>query len=354
MSVLVSGDVRVLIEENGGVIVRVPSETTIIPVKSGSVTVNVESHEKTILNRNLWEQWTQQLPTIFQSAVDAIGLSGRAYSDSLANALTAQMGIMETGIHNSLDISLSSVAQQMMQIVNAHDSLAGVVETKITQADADSAIAIAIDMVAAQVGDNVALNYTSKTAFSDAMMAKSSEIAMAKSEVLESTATYYVEKTTYAIDKIATTTEINTAKSDVLGNVALNYVEKTTYATDQSAMAAQISGVSASVVDAEARIVQSYTVYVDENLSYDVKVYSSNGSIFRNGIISTTLTTKINKGNMDVTADITPASFSWLRISNDLDGDTQWNLAHAGIGNTVTITSSDVYGKAVFRCLVNI
>lgn len=172
-------------------------------------------------------------------------------------------------------------------------------------------------------------------------------------------------------DKSAAISELQTTKVDAVSAqaIAMNTIASyfadgsasawfntkiSTLASQTAAHASSISMLVASVEDAEARIIQSYTVYVDENLSYDVKVYSSNGSMFKNGVINTTLTTKINKGNDDVTMDITPAKFSWVRVSNDVDGDTQWNLAHIGIGNTVVIATEDVYGKAVFRCVVNL
>lgn len=311
-----------IVEVDGGVIVRVSDDLKVISIPNNNKSVRVSNEELTVIDRQLWVQWTQALPAIFQSAVDAIGLSGVAYSDMLAAQLLEQMEAMDTGIHNSLQIYNDAVAQQLTQIVNNHNSLAGIVDTKITQADADGAIAIAISDMAVQIGDSTAQNFVSKTS--------------------------------YATDKTATTQEISSAKSEVLESVALNYVEKTTYVTDQSAAANQISEIAASVVESEARIVQSYTVYVDENLSYDVKVYSSNGSMFKNGVIDTDLTAKVFKGKDDITSTLAAGLFTWTRVSADSLTDPLWNATKIGVGSVLHITTADVFSKAVFSCFVTL
>ena len=39
----------------------------------------------------------------------------------------------------------------------------------------------------------------------------------------------------------------------------------------------------------------------------------------------------------------------WTRVSRDPIGDQEWNRNHKGKGKSITITSDDVYSKAVFE-----
>lgn len=90
---------------------------------------------------------------------------------------------------------------------------------------------------------------------------------------------------------------------------------------------------------------------IDENISYDVLIESSNGNVFKNGDIETTLTAKVRKGNEDITDQFTDTQFSWTRVSKDPEGDVAWNEAHKHT-KTVAITNADVYAKAVFNVIL--
>lgn len=127
-----------------------------------------------------------------------------------------------------------------------------------------------------------------------------------------------------------------------------------TLASQTAAHASAITNLVASLDNTEARIIQSYTVYVDANLSYDVKVYSTNGSMFKNGVIDTVLTAKVFKGKDEVTSMIAAALFSWTRVSADPLTDAAWNLTKVGVGSVLHITTADVFVKAVFSCVVTL
>ncbi|AUI45578.1 hypothetical protein PL674_05455 [Phocaeicola vulgatus] len=87
--------------------------------------------------------------------------------------------------------------------------------------------------------------------------------------------------------------------------------------------------------------------------SYTVHVESKNGTIFRNGIVSTVLRARVYRGGEDITALIPDGNFRWLRTSRDTDGDRIWNdLPH--YGREIEITGRDVWHKAVFDCEVDI
>ena len=90
---------------------------------------------------------------------------------------------------------------------------------------------------------------------------------------------------------------------------------------------------------------------INENISYDVLIESSNGNVFKNGDIETTLTAIVRKGNEDITDQFTDTQFSWTRVSKDPEGDAAWNEAHKHT-KTIAITNKDVFAKAVFNVIL--
>lgn len=85
--------------------------------------------------------------------------------------------------------------------------------------------------------------------------------------------------------------------------------------------------------------------------NYSVYIASANGNVFRNGVISTTLSARVLKGGEDVTRLIPDKNFSWTRTGNDTADDALWNsVPHTG--KVLEITGADVYRKAVFDCEV--
>lgn len=92
---------------------------------------------------------------------------------------------------------------------------------------------------------------------------------------------------------------------------------------------------------------------IEENITYDVSIDSSNGLVFKNGDIESVLTVKVRKGNEDITDQFTDTQFSWTRVSKDPEGDIAWNNAHKNT-KTVTITEDDVYVKAIFNVILTL
>ncbi|AGI12243.1 tail fiber protein [Bacillus phage BCPG3] len=87
-----------------------------------------------------------------------------------------------------------------------------------------------------------------------------------------------------------------------------------------------------------------------KNLPYKVEVTSSNGLIFVNGGVNSTLAAKITKGTEDVTSTVAVADFVWTRVSNNSAADTAWNNAHKNSGRSFNINASDVIDRATFFC----
>lgn len=81
-----------------------------------------------------------------------------------------------------------------------------------------------------------------------------------------------------------------------------------------------------------------------------VDVISTQGSIFRNGTISSTLLARVYQAGVDVTDRYNAAQFIWTRTSSDPVSDAAWNTSHAGGTKQIAITQADVYLKATFNC----
>lgn len=103
----------------------------------------------------------------------------------------------------------------------------------------------------------------------------------------------------------------------------------------------------------EAEYFETYTVskQYDGADNYSVYIASANGNVFRNGVISTTLSARVFKGGEDITHLIPDKNFSWTRAGNDTADDAFWNSA-PHTGKVLEITGEDVYRKAVFDCEV--
>ena len=103
----------------------------------------------------------------------------------------------------------------------------------------------------------------------------------------------------------------------------------------------------------ESEYFESFTVskQYDGADNYSVYIASANGNVFRNGIISTTLSARVLKGGEDITELIPEKNFLWIRVSDNVADDACWNtVTHTG--RTLEISGEDVYRKALFDCEV--
>ena len=86
---------------------------------------------------------------------------------------------------------------------------------------------------------------------------------------------------------------------------------------------------------------------------YLVRIDSSNGNIFRNGEIETTLSAKVFHGENEVTKDIVPGRFLWTRVSSDEQKDQEWNRdMDTKRSKEIIITKEDVWRRATFFCTI--
>lgn len=83
---------------------------------------------------------------------------------------------------------------------------------------------------------------------------------------------------------------------------------------------------------------------------YKVDIISSNGLVFKNGVVSTTLIARVYKNSEDVTDTINSARFKWTKTKADGTPDTAWNTSYVGGHKQVTLTSEDIFQRASFKC----
>ena len=79
-------------------------------------------------------------------------------------------------------------------------------------------------------------------------------------------------------------------------------------------------------------------------------ISSTNGNIFKNGIINTTLYATVFSWDENITDELDPNQFIWTRVSDDAASDAAWNSAHFGGTKSIDITSDDVRVRATFFC----
>ena len=84
--------------------------------------------------------------------------------------------------------------------------------------------------------------------------------------------------------------------------------------------------------------------------AYRIEIVSSNGNLFKNGVIDTVLSAKLYKGDEDITTATGMQYFIWTRTSADPAGDSLWNQNHAAGKKSITITDADVQVRATFNC----
>lgn len=83
-----------------------------------------------------------------------------------------------------------------------------------------------------------------------------------------------------------------------------------------------------------------------------VEILSTNGNIFKNGIIDTWIYAVVYKGDKDITAEVDAGRFRWSRVSSDPSSDEMWNAKHFGGTKEIRVTSDDVYKRSSFSCKI--
>lgn len=84
----------------------------------------------------------------------------------------------------------------------------------------------------------------------------------------------------------------------------------------------------------------------------ELQVRASNGNVFKNGVVSTSLTATLWRGDKEIDKDGTEFSYVWKKVNSDETPDEHWNADHSYSQKSIRITEADVFRRATFSCEV--
>lgn len=102
---------------------------------------------------------------------------------------------------------------------------------------------------------------------------------------------------------------------------------------------------SSSVQETNSRIDE-----IEEQKMLRLIISSTNGNIFKNNNIQTTLYATVFSWDENITDTLDPNQFIWTRVSDDAAADAEWNANHYGGTKSIEITNEDVRVRATFFC----
>lgn len=113
----------------------------------------------------------------------------------------------------------------------------------------------------------------------------------------------------------------------------------------------QKAGISERLLSLEKSVYSSRFNW--QNVPYEMELTSSQGNVFKDGVLSTEITAIVTKAGVDQTATID--KFVWERVSEYQDkittSDENWNKSKEGsVGNILGINNTDVDLQATFTC----
>lgn len=82
----------------------------------------------------------------------------------------------------------------------------------------------------------------------------------------------------------------------------------------------------------------------------ELQVRASNGNVFKNGVVSTSLTATLWRGDKEIDKGGTEFSYVWKKINSDETPDEHWNQSHSYSQKSIRITETDVFRRATFMC----
>lgn len=82
----------------------------------------------------------------------------------------------------------------------------------------------------------------------------------------------------------------------------------------------------------------------------ELQVRASNGNVFKNGVVSTSLTATLWRGDKEIDKDGTEFSYVWKKVNSDETPDEHWNQSHSYSQKSIRITNADVFRRATFLC----
>ncbi|MGA4766088.1 phage tail protein [Streptococcus infantarius] len=106
--------------------------------------------------------------------------------------------------------------------------------------------------------------------------------------------------------------------------------------------------VTAFVNDKEVAKTEATLINLVEPI--ELQVRASNGNVFKNGVISTTLTATLWRGGQEIDKEGSEFSYIWTKVKDDETPDEHWNADHSYSQKSIRITQEDVFRRATFSC----
>ena len=129
--------------------------------------------------------------------------------------------------------------------------------------------------------------------------------------------------------------------------VGMQYLAKASAIKDTAVLT-----VSAYVGNNEVATTEITLTNVSEPVLLVIK--ASNGNIFKNNIIKTTLTATLWRGGKEIDVDGKEYSYIWTKTDYDGEVDKLWNQTHSYSQKAIEITQKDVFRRAQFECNVEL
>ncbi|MCO4545395.1 hypothetical protein Si092_01301 [Streptococcus infantarius subsp. infantarius] len=106
--------------------------------------------------------------------------------------------------------------------------------------------------------------------------------------------------------------------------------------------------VTAFVNDKEVAKTEATLINLVEPI--ELQVRASNGNVFKNGVIASTLTATLWRGDKEIDKDGTEFSYIWTKTRDDETPDEHWNADRSYSQKSIRITQEDVFRRATFSC----
>lgn len=156
--------------------------------------------------------------------------------------------------------------------------------------------------------------------------------------------------TTMLVSKLSINLQKPASNKLTLGTTSTSFTDK------QHSINNKYDNVVETVVKIESNYetnipkLESSIIEIQNKHQYRLNIVSSNGNIFKNGEIETTLSAVLYEWDEIATDNYSASQFIWTRVSSDETADQTWNQVHATGQKSIEITEEDVHVRATFFC----
>lgn len=285
---------------------------------------------------NFWLSWVTV--DYIESVVPAGGLHGvRVATTKLANADIAGL-VFEASQLADGSVSASKLAAQAIDATKFANGIEPI--TVITTATLPTVKSTTMVFFQGKLYKWIVNKYSSEVAATDIA-------GTIKSAQLNNAVVQLEDGTTVVLSDAAANSQVPTI--NFIGN----------FATQPNIGTYKRNSVYKNTTDNDTYILSgtplTWGLYLESGLVWDIKIESSNGTVFRVGQFShTMLIAHVFKNGVDVTGMIQDSRFRWRRVSYVSQpppfDDTTWNLSYSAGYKQIQVSVDEVLARATFHC----